>query len=204
MSCPKSATAPSGHCRHLLLQPEPAKHKAGRALPSQRAVTSGGLDPLTADSVCLHWRHADARHHGLVGAADPFRGRYIESHHNVGGLLDDLQFALVWLSRCARCSMTRCALSVPDSGCRNHWWRQPFLGSGLAVRIIGEVTAECLSVLREATPLRAKNSLRQVSTAMSGSARSCCLPPSALLVFRVTVVRTVTRSCCDRCHQKMQ
>jgi hypothetical protein len=60
MSCPRSATAPSGHCRHLLLQPEHAKHKTRLTLRSQRAVTSGGLDPLTAASVRLRSRHSDA------------------------------------------------------------------------------------------------------------------------------------------------
>ena len=56
-----------------------------------------------------------------------------------------------WSSRCARCSRTRCArvglqLGLPEAIV----WRQPFPGPGLAIRIVGAVTASRLSVLRSA------------------------------------------------------
>ncbi|HWF40780.1 MAG TPA: GMP synthase (glutamine-hydrolyzing), partial [Acidothermaceae bacterium] len=73
----------------------------------------------------------------------------IKSHHNVGGLPDDLQFALVEPLRTLFKDEVRAVgaeLGLPDSLV----WRQPFPGPGLAVRIIGEITAERLAVLREA------------------------------------------------------
>jgi GMP synthase (glutamine-hydrolysing) len=55
----------------------------------------------------------------------------IKSHHNVGGLPDDLQFT--WSSRCARCSRTRCARSGSNSGCpRRSSGASPSPGRGWA------------------------------------------------------------------------
>src|SRR5450755_2955440 len=73
----------------------------------------------------------------------------IKSHHNVGGLPDDLQFALVEPLRTLFKDEVRAVgaeIGLPDSLV----WRQPFPGPGLAVRIIGDITAERLAVLREA------------------------------------------------------
>jgi GMP synthase (glutamine-hydrolysing) len=73
----------------------------------------------------------------------------IKSHHNVGGLPDDLQFELVeplkWLFK-DEVRAVGTELGLPDSMV----WRQPFPGPGLAIRIIGEVTEERLSVVRQA------------------------------------------------------
>ena len=71
----------------------------------------------------------------------------IKSHHNVGGLPEDLQFSLVEPLRSLFKDEVRAVgleLGVPEQIV----WRQPFPGPGLAVRIIGEVTAERLAVLR--------------------------------------------------------
>ena len=73
----------------------------------------------------------------------------IKSHHNVGGLPDDLQFTLVEPLRSLFKDEVRqvgLELGVPESIV----WRQPFPGPGLGVRIIGEVTRERLDVLRAA------------------------------------------------------
>ncbi|HYO86489.1 MAG TPA: glutamine-hydrolyzing GMP synthase [Dermatophilaceae bacterium] len=73
----------------------------------------------------------------------------IKSHHNVGGLPDDLQFTLVEPLRDLFKDEVRqvgLELGVPESIV----WRQPFPGPGLAIRIVGEVTAERLAVLRDA------------------------------------------------------
>ena len=73
----------------------------------------------------------------------------IKSHHNVGGLPDDLQFTLIEPLRTLFKDEVRAVgteLGLPDYIV----WRQPFPGPGLAIRIIGEVTGERLDVLREA------------------------------------------------------
>lgn len=73
----------------------------------------------------------------------------IKSHHNVGGLPDDLQFELVEPLRTLFKDEVRAVgleLGLPEAIV----WRQPFPGPGLGIRIIGEVTAERLDVLRVA------------------------------------------------------
>jgi GMP synthase (glutamine-hydrolysing) len=73
----------------------------------------------------------------------------IKSHHNVGGLPDDLQFKLVEPLRLLFKDEVRqvgLELGVPEGIV----WRQPFPGPGLGIRIVGEVTAERLDVLRAA------------------------------------------------------
>jgi GMP synthase (glutamine-hydrolysing) len=73
----------------------------------------------------------------------------IKSHHNVGGLPDDLQFALIEPLRTLFKDEVREAgleLGLPEEIV----WRQPFPGPGLAIRIIGEVTENRLTILRNA------------------------------------------------------
>jgi GMP synthase (glutamine-hydrolysing) len=73
----------------------------------------------------------------------------IKSHHNVGGLPDDLKFRLVeplrWLFK-DEVRQVGTELGLPQAIVR----RQPFPGPGLAIRIVGEVTAARLAILREA------------------------------------------------------
>ncbi len=80
---------------------------------------------------------------GGTGAAN------IKSHHNVGGLPDDLQFKLVEPLRLLFKDEVRqvgLELGVPEGIV----WRQPFPGPGLGIRIVGEVTKDRLDVLRAA------------------------------------------------------
>ena len=73
----------------------------------------------------------------------------IKSHHNVGGLPDDMDFELVEPLRALFKDEVRklgSELGLPDEIV----WRQPFPGPGLGVRIIGEVTADKLETLRHA------------------------------------------------------
>jgi GMP synthase (glutamine-hydrolysing) len=73
----------------------------------------------------------------------------IKSHHNVGGLPDDMDFELVEPLRTLFKDEVRqvgAQLGLPDEIV----WRQPFPGPGLGVRIIGEVTPEKVAILQEA------------------------------------------------------
>jgi GMP synthase (glutamine-hydrolysing) len=73
----------------------------------------------------------------------------IKSHHNVGGLPDDLAFALVEPLRLLFKDEVRRVgeeLGLPEEIV----WRQPFPGPGLGVRIIGEVTPDRAALLRKA------------------------------------------------------
>ena len=73
----------------------------------------------------------------------------IKSHHNVGGLPDDIKFQLVEPLRTLFKDEVRAIgteLGLPDEIV----WRQPFPGPGLGIRIIGEITKERLDLLREA------------------------------------------------------
>jgi GMP synthase (glutamine-hydrolysing) len=73
----------------------------------------------------------------------------IKSHHNVGGLPDDMDFELVEPLRHLFKDEVRAIgeeLGLPEEIV----WRQPFPGPGLAVRIIGAITPERLEILRHA------------------------------------------------------
>ncbi len=73
----------------------------------------------------------------------------IKSHHNVGGLPEDMDFELVEPLRLLFKDEVRSVgteLGLPDEIV----WRQPFPGPGLAVRIVGEITAERVALLQDA------------------------------------------------------
>ena len=73
----------------------------------------------------------------------------IKSHHNVGGLPEDLRFSLIEPLRTLFKDEVRqlgLALGLPEAMV----WRHPFPGPGLAIRIVGEVNAQRLTTLRRA------------------------------------------------------
>lgn len=73
----------------------------------------------------------------------------IKSHHNVGGLPEDMNFELIEPLRELFKDEVRllgAELGLPHHVC----WRQPFPGPGLAVRILGDITEERLRLLRHA------------------------------------------------------
>src|SRR5699024_10155427 len=75
--------------------------------------------------------------------------KVVKSHHNVGGLPEDMQFKLIEPIRSLFKDEVRklgTALGLPDKIV----WRQPFPGPGLGIRVLGEVTEDKLAIVREA------------------------------------------------------
>ena len=98
----------------------------------------------------------------------------IKSHHNVGGLPDDLQFALVEPLRTLFKDEVRAVgeqLGLPPAMV----WRHPFPGPGLAIRIVGAVSRDRLDVLREA------DAIVREETAAAGVDRDIWQLPVVLL-----------------------
>lgn len=106
--------------------------KQARDIPGARFLAQGTLYPDVIESG-----------QGLAGKA-----ANIKLHHNVGGLPEELGFELIEPLRDLFKDEVRLAgehLGLPEEIV----WRHPFPGPGLAVRIIGEVTAERLDLLRD-------------------------------------------------------
>lgn len=84
----------------------------------------------------------------VIESVNPIGGA-VKSHHNVGGLPEDLEFELIEPLRELFKDEVRkigLELGLPEELV----YRQPFPGPGLAVRVLGEVTEDKLSILREA------------------------------------------------------
>jgi GMP synthase (glutamine-hydrolysing) len=121
--------------------------------PEEKRKASGELFIRTFEDASSGIADADFLVQGTLypdviesGTADAAK---IKSHHNVGGLPDDMEFALVEPLRTLFKDEVRALgaeLGLPDEIV----WRQPFPGPGLGVRIIGEVTAEKVAILQHA------------------------------------------------------
>ncbi len=124
-----------------VVEPEEKRKAIGELFIRVFEEASGGLSD--ADFLVQGTLYPDVIESGTDTAA------MIKSHHNVGGLPEDLQFKLVEPLRNLFKDEVRkvgSELGLPDEIV----WRQPFPGPGLGVRIIGEVTPERVAVLQRA------------------------------------------------------
>jgi GMP synthase (glutamine-hydrolysing) len=124
-----------------VLDPEEKRKTIGELFIRVFEEASGGLQD--ADFLVQGTLYPDVIESGSDTAAK------IKSHHNVGGLPEDLRFELVEPLRNLfkdEVRMVGHELGLPDEIV----WRQPFPGPGLGVRIIGEVTPERVAVLQKA------------------------------------------------------
>ncbi len=106
-----------------------------------------------------------------ASAGDANAAQKIKTHHNVGGLPEGMRFQLVeplrYLFKDEAREVGR-ELGLPED-----WvWRHPFPGPGLAIRVLGEVTAERLATLRQADAivieeLRSAGLYRQIGQAFA-------------------------------------
>jgi len=122
-------------------EPEDKRKTIGELFIRVFEEASGGIED--ADFLVQGTLYPDVIESGTGTAAK------IKSHHNVGGLPEDLEFKLVEPLRNLFKDEVRkvgSELGLPDEIV----WRQPFPGPGLGVRIIGEVTAEKVAVLQQA------------------------------------------------------
>ncbi len=122
-------------------EPEDKRKTIGELFIRVFEEASGGIED--AEFLVQGTLYPDVIESGTADAAK------IKSHHNVGGLPEDLEFELVEPLRNLFKDEVRkvgSQLGLPDEIV----WRQPFPGPGLGVRIIGEVTEEKVAVLQQA------------------------------------------------------
>jgi GMP synthase (glutamine-hydrolysing) len=123
----------------------------------------------------------------------------IKSHHNVGGLPEDMDLELVEpLRDLFKDEVRRVGeeLGLPEEIV----WRQPFPGPGLAVRIVGEVTAERLAIVRAADAIVQEelrraglhHELWQVFAALLADVRSVGVMGDGRTYAHPVVIRAVT------------
>src|SRR3954470_16295557 len=124
-----------------ITEPEDKRKTIGELFIRIFEETSGGIED--ARFLVQGTLYPDVIESGTSEAAR------IKSHHNVGGLPEDMQFELVEPLRALFKDEVRAVgteLGLPDEIV----WRQPFPGPGLGVRIIGEVTPERAETIRKA------------------------------------------------------
>ena len=152
-------------------EPEAKRKTIGELFVRVFEENTGGLTeaevPRAGHAVPRRDRERRHRRHGGV----------IKSHHNVGGLPEDMTLELVEPLRDLFKDEVRPLgpeLGLPDEIV----WRQPFPGPGLGVRIIGEVTPERVARPAGGRRDRARGDRRPASNGRSGR-RSPCSPTSA-------------------------
>lgn len=134
-------------------------------------VAESAHDPNATD---VHFLVQGTVYPDVIESGDADGSKVIKSHHNVGGLPEDLEFELVEPLRQLFKDEVRAVgtkLGLPDEIV----WRQPFPGPGLGIRIVGAISKERLDLLREADAI-----VREELTA-SGLDREIWQSPVVLL-----------------------
>ncbi|MEA3018567.1 MAG: hypothetical protein QOI47_91, partial [Actinomycetota bacterium] len=129
-------------CLAGVTEPEAKRKAIGERFIREFEMTSGGIED--ARFLVQGTLYPD-----VIESGHGEHASTIKSHHNVGGLPDDLNFELVEPLRALFKDEVRRVgeeLGLPEEIV----WRQPFPGPGLGVRIIGEVTPERAELLRKA------------------------------------------------------
>jgi len=124
-----------------ITEPEEKRKTIGELFIRVFEENAGGIED--ADFLVQGTLYPDVIESGTSKAAK------IKSHHNVGGLPEDMEFLLVEPLRSLFKDEVRkvgTELGLPDEIV----WRQPFPGPGLGVRIIGEVTPDKVAILQHA------------------------------------------------------
>jgi GMP synthase (glutamine-hydrolysing) len=130
--------------------PETKRKAIGREfIRSFEGATAQVLGDAAADGATVDFLVQGTLYPDVVESGGGAGTATIKSHHNVGGLPDDLEFTLVEPLRLLFKDEVRAVgreLGLPEAIVG----RQPFPGPGLAIRIVGEVTPERLEILRAA------------------------------------------------------
>ena len=150
---PRPLQGPARRRRRRGALPRPARRASPSPRPSARSIGAEFIRVFEEEAAKL----GDAKflvqgtlYSDVIESGGGTGAATIKSHHNVGGLPDDLEFELVEPLRALFKDEVRAVgaeLGLPE----RLVWRQPFPGPGLAIRIVGgEATKERLDILRDA------------------------------------------------------
>ena len=137
-----------------VVDPEEKRKKIGHEFIEIFTDAIKSMAAKTAESDPVEFLAQGTLYPDVIESISPVGGpsAMIKSHHNVGGLPEDLQFKLIEPLRYLFKDEVRAIgmeLGLPDQILH----RQPFPGPGLAIRIVGEVTPDRLHMLQEADRL---------------------------------------------------
>ncbi len=154
---------------------------AGLSDPEEKRKAIGRLFIRIFEEVALEHKDAKFLVQGTlypdVIESGTSQAATIKSHHNVGGLPEDMDLDLIEPLRLLFKDEVRAIgeeLGLPPEIV----WRQPFPGPGLAVRVVGEVTPERVEIVRQADDVVLEEIRRAGWKANSGSGSLSC-PPCA-------------------------